>query len=559
MKQEKRKQYTFNFTLFQVMLVFLVGLILGILITTIPTIPTTERIMPPKWRQQPGKVAVDDTGPVNLLAVSSFSKTAQAKVLDTSSVSLEKPVSTETVSKVNSEIRTSFSDTVNLKSATTVFPVLTFTSEAMPLTTSTVTASPSTTVTPTASPTVTPSPATTVTPTASPTVTSSPATTVTPTASPTVTPSPATTVTPTASPTVTPKTTAKARSLTITTYRSINMYAKPDTDSAKTQTVPKGATLTNVTEIGEGWLRATYNGKTGYIYYLYTSFLQEKKIFSPVNKVIYRQHTTGVVTADRVNLRSCPGITAKSVVIATLPANTRIEIISHVEMIDDEEFGWLEIIVVGSETRGFLYEKYVSVNVTFRIDSSKNNSAKTPYSHTNEHNTNKTPSSNNSENNTGKKSSSSNSRSNTGKKSSSNNSKRDTGKKAIKTSKKSFKGVQLQYSAKYHITTNPLTRRGGTKRYNGHLETWYSEKTLPGGGLKIPGRHNNTADGTIRDKDGYICVASRDFPKHTILMTSLGPGKVYDWCPTSGIIDVYVAWDPPGKQKQVKKHYKIAA
>ena len=352
------------------------------------------------------------------------------------------------------------------------------------------------------------------------------------------------------------------------------MYVKPDTDSAKMQKIPKAAKLINVTEIGEGWLRATYNGKTGYIYYLYTSFLQEKKIFSPVNKVIFRQHTTGVVTADRVNLRSCPGITEKSVVVATLSANTRIEILAHVEMIDDEEFGWMEIIVVGSGQKGYLYEDYVSVNVTVRIDSNKSNSAKTPFSNNSESTTSKTPSSNNSERNTGKKSSSSSSRSNTGKKPSSSSSERNTSRKATKISKKSFKGVQLQYSAKYHVTTNPLTRRDGTKRYNGYLETWYSEKTKPGGGLEIPGRHNDTEDGTIRDKDGYICVASRDFPKHTILMTSLGPGKVYDYCPTSGIIDVYVSWDPPGKQKQqvkkqkqqvkkqhkkLKNQYKIAA
>ena len=41
-------------------------------------------------------------------------------------------------------------------------------------------------------------------------------------------------------------------------------------------------------------------------------------------------------------------------------------------------------------------------------------------------------------------------------------------------------------------------------------ETYYSQKVLPGGGLAIPGRHI-ASDGTIRDKDNYIVVASDDY------------------------------------------------
>lgn len=84
----------------------------------------------------------------------------------------------------------------------------------------------------------------------------------------------------------------------------------------------------------------------------------------------------------------------------------------------------------------------------------------------------------------------------------------------------------------------------GVKRYNGHRETYYSERKLPGGGLKIPGRHSNTADGTVRDKDGYICVSTNwsYIPKGTILMTSLGPAKVYDTGCAHGTVDIYVKW-----------------
>lgn len=86
-----------------------------------------------------------------------------------------------------------------------------------------------------------------------------------------------------------------------------------------------------------------------------------------------------------------------------------------------------------------------------------------------------------------------------------------------------------------------LTKKKGVNYYNGHRETYYSQKVLPGGGLKIPGRHV-ASDGTIRDADGYICVASSDYPKGTIVQTSLGAGKVYDTGCASGTIDLYTDW-----------------
>lgn len=76
---------------------------------------------------------------------------------------------------------------------------------------------------------------------------------------------------------------------------------------------------------------------------------------------------------------------------------------------------------------------------------------------------------------------------------------------------------------------------------NGIKYTWYSEKVLPGGGLNIPGRHVN-GNGYVCDGDGYICVSSCDYAQGTVLSTPFGPAKVYDVCPTSGIVDVYVSW-----------------
>jgi hypothetical protein len=86
-----------------------------------------------------------------------------------------------------------------------------------------------------------------------------------------------------------------------------------------------------------------------------------------------------------------------------------------------------------------------------------------------------------------------------------------------------------------------LTKSKGVNYFNGHKETWYSQKVLPGKGLKIPGRHV-AADGTIRDENNYIVVASSDLPYGTIVETSLGTGKVYDSGCDSGIIDIYTNW-----------------
>lgn len=113
----------------------------------------------------------------------------------------------------------------------------------------------------------------------------------------------------------------------------------------------------------------------------------------------------------------------------------------------------------------------------------------------------------------------------------------------VKNPTPTCQGVKLQYNASYHITSNPLTPSMGVKYFNGQRETYYSQRVLPGGGLKIPGRHIAN-DGTIRDKDGYIVVACHPstYPKGSRIIISLGPAKVYDRCPTPGIIDIYVDW-----------------
>ena len=101
--------------------------------------------------------------------------------------------------------------------------------------------------------------------------------------------------------------------------------------------------------------------------------------------------------------------------------------------------------------------------------------------------------------------------------------------------------LQMEYSARY--TNGGLTKKRGAIYFNGHRETYYSEKVLPGNGLRIPGRHV-ADDGTIRDENGFICVAADPgfLPKGSILITSLGPAKVYDSGCAYGTVDIYVSW-----------------
>ena len=78
----------------------------------------------------------------------------------------------------------------------------------------------------------------------------------------------------------------------------------------------------------------------------------------------------------------------------------------------------------------------------------------------------------------------------------------------------------------------------GVIRWNGYKFTYYSQRVLPGRGLRIPGRHVN-ADGFVADKDGYIVLAN-SAPKGTVIPTPFGYwGKVYDRGTTGNHFDVY--------------------
>ena len=98
-----------------------------------------------------------------------------------------------------------------------------------------------------------------------------------------------------------------------------------------------------------------------------------------------------------------------------------------------------------------------------------------------------------------------------------------------------------QSQANYSSSGGKLTPSGGVFHGPSGKETYYSQRVLPGGGLNIPGRHV-VADGTIRDADGYVVIASDVLPKGSITETSLGTGKVYDTGVGHAGVDIYTNW-----------------
>ncbi len=85
-------------------------------------------------------------------------------------------------------------------------------------------------------------------------------------------------------------------------------------------------------------------------------------------------------------------------------------------------------------------------------------------------------------------------------------------------------------------------RRTGRIPWGGWSWTYYSERILPGHGLRIPGRHTDE-QGYVRDENGYLCLASDRLRKGTVIETPFGSfGRVYDCGCGMHTIDVYVNW-----------------
>lgn len=88
----------------------------------------------------------------------------------------------------------------------------------------------------------------------------------------------------------------------------------------------------------------------------------------------------------------------------------------------------------------------------------------------------------------------------------------------IETSKPSIKQPNNQTS----YSENPRKFiSDGVIYYGGYVWTWYSQRSLPGYGLNIPGRHVDK-DGFVCDGDGYICLAYHSDCHGMIINTPFG-------------------------------------
>ena len=114
---------------------------------------------------------------------------------------------------------------------------------------------------------------------------------------------------------------------------------------------------------------------------------------------------------------------------------------------------------------------------------------------------------------------------------------------AEEQAKKAEEEKKAQQKVRYASTGSyspAAFRRRGVIYWGGWRFTWYSERVLPGGGLRIPGRHS---DGTfVRDGQNYLCVASGKLKRGTVIDTPWGKAKVYDSGCAADTIDMYVSW-----------------
>ncbi len=83
-------------------------------------------------------------------------------------------------------------------------------------------------------------------------------------------------------------------------------------------------------------------------------------------------------------------------------------------------------------------------------------------------------------------------------------------------------------------------RRDGIIHWGGYRFTWYSQRVLPGGGLRIPNRHVNGA-GFVCDGDGYI-VAATAMGRGTVGNSPWGAWKSYDTGVSGNTVDLYTNW-----------------
>lgn len=142
------------------------------------------------------------------------------------------------------------------------------------------------------------------------------------------------------------------KGVTITMQKTINMYEKPSETAKVVATIEKGKKVTVTETKKPGWLKVD---NIGYVHYLYTNY-PEKANKKAIETKKYSEGY-GVISGMKVNLRQNPKTTAE--VEDCLFIGTEVSILSHVEMISGEEYGWYQIKMQNGE-EGYIYGKYIA-------------------------------------------------------------------------------------------------------------------------------------------------------------------------------------------------------
>lgn len=191
--------------------------------------------------------------------------------------------------------------------------------------------------------------------------TSVPGPTATPTPNPTAVPKETATPGPTSEPvatsTATPEPTKqpkkKDKPITVEVINDNAVVYKDDNETEVLAEPKEGEKLTNVTEHEYGMLKVTYKGEEGFVDYKDTDYLKRKGISSPIYEVQVEDET-GIICEEGVELRTKPGCTSQSEVIAILEGGMRFIALSNAEMLEDEYKGYYKVLILATGQEGYV-------------------------------------------------------------------------------------------------------------------------------------------------------------------------------------------------------------
>lgn len=163
------------------------------------------------------------------------------------------------------------------------------------------------------------------------------------------------------------------KTLTIRTNRDIFLYKKADYDSKVLDTILSNKKVTVIKALPNGWLKVRYNEQIGFIFYLYTNYVEKAEKQITVSKEYNNQQ--GYVNATNVNLRQNPGTTEK--ILSCLPNGRNLEILSKVYFFKDEPFSWYQVKDLVTGKIGYMYGLYVSISTTKATVTALTNNQKT--------------------------------------------------------------------------------------------------------------------------------------------------------------------------------------